>query len=305
MKTTIGFILFVIYLAAFGHDPHPTFSESAAGASAEQYRLDSRTCGTLDVSEIVADQIEFSLNHFKAKRGRNQIRNAGEVTIPVYFHVIDNGSDLDNGDVPTRMLREQVDVLNASYGGETGGVNTPFRFFLAGIDRTTNSEWFTATPGSFAERAMKSALRIGDANTLNIYTNNSGSVSSILGWGSFPQLYKTAPLMDGVVIDYQTLPGGSAHPYNEGDVATHEVGHWFGLYHTFQNGCSSKNDYVADTPAEKSPAFGCPAGRDSCAAEGLDPIENFMDYTDNACTYKFTNGQSERMEAMTAQYRGI
>jgi hypothetical protein len=270
---------------------------------AEQDQSEIRTCGTTDVPEIVADQIEFSLNQFKAKRGRNQIGNPGEVTISVYFHVINNGPGLDNGDVPTRILRDQIGVLNASYSGETGGANTPFRFSLAGIDRTTNSDWFTATPGSFAEREMKNALRIGDASTLNIYTNNSGSVSSILGWGSFPQSYKAAPLMDGVVIDYQTLPGGSAYPYNEGDAATHEVGHWFGLYHTFQNGCSSKNDYVSDTPAEKSPAFGCPAGRDSCAAPGLDPIENFMDYSDNSCAFKFTEGQSARMEAMAAQYR--
>jgi hypothetical protein len=258
----------------------------------------------MDVPEIVADQIESSLNHFKARRGRNQIKTSGEVTIAVYFHVINNGPAVDNGDVTTRMLRDQIDVLNASYSGETGGANTPFRFVIAGIDRTTNSEWFTATPGSFAERAMKSALRIGDASTLNLYTNNSGSVSSILGWGSLPSLYEKAPLMDGVVIDYQTLPCGSAYPYNEGDVATHEVGHWFGLYHTFQNGCSAKNDYVADTPAEKSPAFGCPAGRDSCGSEGLDPFENFMDYSDNSCSFKFTEGQSARMEAMAAQYRG-
>ena len=74
---------------------------------------------------------------------------------------------------------------------------------------------------------------------------------------------------------------------------------------TFQGGCSAKNDYVADTPAEKSPAFGCPVGRDTCRTEGLDPIDNFMDYTGKACAFKFTEGQSARMEAMAAQYRGL
>jgi Pregnancy-associated plasma protein-A len=305
MKNTFTLILCLVYLTVFGGTFRPIATEPVPASARGLAQPESRTCGTVDVPEIAADQIESSLNQFKARRGRNQIKNPGEVTLPVYFHVINNGSGLNNGDVSTRMLRDQIDVLNASYSGETGGSNTPFQFFLAGIDRTTNSEWFTATPGSFAERAMKSTLRIGDAGTLNIYTNNSGSVSGILGWATLPSSFEKAPLMDGVVIDYQTLPGGPVYPYNEGDVATHEVGHWFGLYHTFQNGCSAKNDYVADTPAEKSPAFGCPAGRDSCAAEGLDPIENFMDYTDNACTYKFTNGQSERMEAIAAQYRGI
>lgn len=215
-------------------------------------------------------------------------------TVNVYFHVINAGTGLQNGDIPDTRVVDQVNVLNAAYAG------TGLTFNLVSVDRTTNAAWYTMGYGSAEETAAKTALRQGGPGDLNLYSANIGG--GLLGWATFPFDYAAKPKMDGVVLLASSLPGGSAAPYNLGDTATHEVGHWAGLYHTFQGGCRSA-DGVDDTPAEKSAAYGCPAGRDSCSGSGADPIYNFMDYTDDSCMDRFTAGQVARLQAMLTTYR--
>lgn len=261
-----------------------------------------KRCGT---KHPTAKEAELKERHFSSLKGKPGSgggytpRPAGSVVVDVYFHVITDNRN--NGALSSGEINSQINVLNAAYA------DTPFTFNLVSATVTANDSWYSVGYGSAAEDDMKSALRVGDATDLNVYVSNIGD--GLLGWATFPSDYASDPLNDGVVVLTSSLPGGTAEPYNEGDTLTHEVGHWLGLYHTFQGGCGGSGDYVADTPAEASPAYGCPIGRDSCTkgknAEGLDPVTNFMDYTDDSCMYEFSAGQSSRADELSNTYRGL
>jgi hypothetical protein len=229
--------------------------------------------------------------------GLPTLPDSGPIVVPVWFHVISSGTAVSQGNVPDAWITAQMQVLNDAWGGG----RSPFVFQLAGVTRTVNAAWYAMDLGSATERAAKAALRRGGPGTLNIYSTNGGGY---LGWATFPSSYAGDPSNDGVVILDQSMPGGNAVPYHLGDTGTHEVGHWLGLFHTFQGGCSRGNDLVADTPAVRSPNFGCPVGRNSCqSTRSGDDIQNFMDYTDDACMNRFSVGQYQRMFAQWSLYR--
>lgn len=255
-----------------------------------------RLCGTdHDPEKIAASEDDFLMRRSAMSKDGETTESVAGGVINVYWHVIRRGTGVSNGDLTTTMINNQMNVLNTAYAA------WGWSFNLITVTRTTNSTWYSGCYGS-SESAMKSALRRGTADDLNIYSCNPSG--GILGYATFPSSYASAPSRDGVVILYSSVPGGSAAPYNLGDTATHEVGHWMGLYHTFQGGCNGNGDFVGDTAAERSPAYGCPDGRDSCRTQsGLDPISNFMDYSDDACMFQFTAGQDARMDAQFTTYR--
>ena len=231
---------------------------------------------------------------------RAQLAARRAITIPVAFHVLREDLTAAGGNVPLSQIRAQIAVLNASYGGTTGGATTGFQFSLASVDRTTNKRLFNMS-GNGKDRQMKQALKVGGLETLNIYSVDLGK--RLLGYAYLAQDAAAVGALDGVVIHYNSLPGGPWGPdYSGGDTATHEVGHWMALLHTFDGGCN-RGDLIDDTPAEASPAFECPIGRDTCTAPGLDPITNFMDYTFDSCMYAFTPDQGLRMQEAWRAYR--
>ncbi|MBG6136803.1 zinc metalloprotease [Longispora fulva] len=227
-----------------------------------------------------------------ATRGVAAHAVAATVTVPTIVHVIMKDTTRAGGNMPDAMITDQITVMNQAFASHG------FQFTLTKTTRTVNSRWYDMDKRS-AESAAKKALHEGGMGTLNLYVTGLGTN---LGYAYLPG---TAPSLayDGVVILNESIPGGTAVNYNEGDSATHETGHWLGLYHTFDGGCAAPGDYVDDTPAEASSASGCPAGRDTCTSTGVDPIHNFMDYSYDPCMYEFTPGQGARMRAQWAAYR--
>ena len=254
-----------------------------------------RVCGTdHNPEKIAAAEAEFA-KRLEILRDNPNMEAVGGV-INVYFHVVSDGTA---GNISDQMIADQMAVLNSAYA--TWG----WSFNRVTTTRTSNATWYNGCYGA-SETAMKNALHQGSARDLNVYTCNPGS--GILGYATFPSSYASAPLKDGVVLLHSSLPGGSAAPYNEGDTGTHEVGHWMGLYHTFQGGCAGSGDSVSDTPTERSAAYGCPLPNtsDTCTGKkfpGTDPVENFMDYTDDYCMFQFTSAQDARMDWQYTSYR--
>jgi hypothetical protein len=217
-------------------------------------------CSTAPPDEAQIQEIPLRLARWQARLGQFDNRQLQDqvVNIPLYFHVIQN-DDGTQGDVPLTAIVEQVQVLNDSFAPY-------FTFTVENIDESFNTSWFTCVAGSAEEKDMKGNLRVGGSNALNLYTTLIDGQQ--LGWAIFPILGTGTPgggvpVEDGVVVRYESMPGGALAPYNEGDTAVHETGHWLGLLHTFEGfSCGGAGDMIDDTPEQAEPGYGCPVESD-------------------------------------------
>ena len=169
-----------------------------------------------------------------------------------------------------------------------------------------NDAWDNVAPGK-AERDMKTALYEGDSTTLNVYAADIGG--GLLGWAYFPKGYNNGrDFIDGVVILDESMPGGApgaraSLKYGEGDTLTHEVGHWLMLEHTFATAVAPPTTSWPTPRRRRTRSSTARSVPTPAAAPGLDPIHNFMDYTQDSCMNMFTAGQAERMNDAWLAFR--
>jgi len=276
--------------------------------TALDYPSGETPCGAREYNAEIDGNFESSIAHMKTRSAFLSY----PVTIDVVFHVIHRSGD---GNVPDKYLDAQIDLLNSDFA-KTG----LFQFKKIATTRTEGARYWASRgtslyPESAKQYQMKSELRQGDSSTLNIYITLLDL--NLMGYATFPQDYSSNPLDDGVVLNFITLPGMNIYEGKIGRTATHEIGHWLGLYHVFQGGCNFHNDFVADTKPTRKPSWGCPAPESAqCVIDDFERVDKFswslvthmndtsnnvMNYSHDLCRHSFTPGQVKRMK-MTWQY---
>lgn len=269
-------------------------------------------------------KMESALQAKKAKAGSNQ-KQAATYTIPVVFHVVaPNPSAITDA-----QIMAQLDRLNKDWAGlnaDTAQILSQFKsslgkgniqFCLAqrnpqnfpstGIVRVTSNTQSDYDLGDPVKYTSSGGSDQWDPKRfINVWITVIGGTDGILGYATFPVGSGFPDAEQGVVIDYRTLPGGQS-PYDLGRTLTHEMGHYFLLFHPWDpNGCNDSDFYgtpsiTDDTPTQADETYGCPSGTVATGCTPGDPngrnYQDFMDYVNDACMHMFTKGQMQRAEA--------
>ncbi|MES1223630.1 MAG: zinc metalloprotease, partial [Bacteroidota bacterium] len=295
-------------------------------------------CGTMQNLELLWQanpqlkvQFEEERNRFNKALRQGTYRLTGAqnanrsfITIPVVFHVVLNNQSL----VTDAQILAQLDTINKDYAGLNGdSVRVPsyfksvfgqssIQFCLAkqtptgdptsGIERTVTAQTsFTNTDNGVKHAASGGANAWDPSSYLNVWICQLSN--GLLGYGTFPGTGNDNE--QGVVIEYRSIPGSTALPqYNGGKTLTHEIGHYFNLYHIWgdDNGACTGTDYIDDTPNQANSSSACSSGivTDNCTPTGNGIMyQNYMDYTYDNCLVMFTVQQVARMESALVAYR--
>jgi len=242
-------------------------------------------------------------------------------TIPVVFHVIHtNGPE----NISREQILDQIRVLNNDFNLLNGNrtklrsvfnglaADCQIKFELAKIDPNGNctegiNRVYSAAgvQMDMTTEKVKSLINWNYKKYLNIWvvTSISGGIDGgeVLGYASFP--WATNATRDGIVVKSDRVGTiGTAVASDSARTLTHEIGHWLGLYHTFQNGCTG-GDQIDDTPPVNGTFVNasCPSGGNSCTNDFPDlpdMWENYMDYSNGGCQTLFTLKQKSRMHGV-------
>ena len=230
------------------------------------------------------------------------------VTIPVVFHILYNtaAENISEAQVMSQMdiLNEDFRRLNADQDNVwSQAADTQIEFCLASQDPNGNpTDGILRVPTNLTSFGTNDAMKFtsqggSDAwpasDYMNFWVCDLGS--NLLGYAQFPGGPAST---DGIVCNYTATgsTGTASTPFDLGRTATHEVGHYLNLRHIWGDGGCGASDFVDDTPDSDGPNYGCALGSAACGT--TDMVQNYMDYSDDACMNLFTQGQSDRMNAL-------
>lgn len=260
--------------------------------SPEEFAKYGRGCATKIPNPVEILRVDQALRSNKLFR-----RAFKDLSIRVKFIHLMHGS---LGNVNPDQRKKQIALLNEAYAP----ARISFEYDESEVIYINNRNWYYMHYGSLEEREAKKHLSDDPRTTLNFYTG--GIEKGLLGWATFPFDLAGDAERDGVVVLDESMPDGSAIPFNLGMTAVHEVGHWLGLYHTFQGGCDGIGDHVHDTPAHSDANIATPEDgqpHNACVVGEYAPIHNYMNYVDDVWMTEFTSKQMERVQEQLAMFR--
>ena len=223
--------------------------------------------------------------------------------IPIILHVIHKQDN--TGLLSATEIEDQLEVLNSSFPG--------YEFQYAAVifhEDDSLFDWGTWSTSEYDQWV------IDPEHYLNVFTGDGTNTGlyGIVAWGDPTTPTPGSQAVDFVFVTYQTFPGGTADPgasgnetWGEGHTLVHEVGHYFTLKHTFENGCASKASAIPDTITDDVREwFDFEEVGDvppSCTGESYDPVDNPMMYTSDLNRAVFYSEQVDRIDEVYGDER--